>query len=145
MAEFNKIEDSGLRQSFNTGSVRDLRGGKGRYDLISAVFLKRLARHYELGAEKYGDRNWEKGQPVSRYLDSAMRHVVRYLDGERGEDHLTASAWNLAAAIHTLEMIRRGSLPQELDDRPGRTVVEKMMEAEWQRVRKMNKKQGRGK
>lgn len=116
MAEFNKIEDSGLRQSFSTGSVRDLRNGKGRYDLISAAFLKRLARHYELGAEKYGDRNWEKGQPVSRYLDSAMRHLVRYLDGERGEDHLTAAAWNLAAAIHTQEMIRRGSLPRELDD-----------------------------
>ncbi len=138
------LEDSGKRQSFNTGSVRDTREGKGRYDLVSPVFLKRLARHYENGALKYGERNWEKGQPVSRYLDSAMRHLVRYLDGERGEDHLTAAAWNCGAAIHTLELIRRGSLPRELDDCPERTVVAQMMEAEWQRVRKIKgKKNGR--
>ena len=69
------IKDSGVRQDFETGSRRDTRDGKGRYDLLPMRAIQRLARHFEGGAKKYGDRNWEKGQPISRYLDSALRHA----------------------------------------------------------------------
>jgi hypothetical protein len=110
------VEDSGKREDLPTGSVRDTRIGKGRYDLISPIALKPLARHYEAGAKKYGDRNWEKGQPLSRYLDSAMRHLVSFLGGDRSEDHLSACSWNCFAYVHTLEMIEKGVLPRELDD-----------------------------
>ncbi|HUS51203.1 MAG TPA: dATP/dGTP diphosphohydrolase domain-containing protein, partial [Candidatus Paceibacterota bacterium] len=72
--EFKEVKDSGKRQDFDTGSRRDTRDGKGRYDLLPVRAIKRLAKHYENGAKKYGDRNWEKGQPLSRYLDSALRH-----------------------------------------------------------------------
>jgi hypothetical protein len=115
---YEAVKDSGVREQFDTGSVRDTRDGKGRYDLISPVFLRRLARHYENGAKKYGDRNWEKGQPVSRYLDSAIRHLYCYLEGMRDEDHLAAAAWNAAAAIHTEEKVKAGQLPKELNDMP---------------------------
>jgi len=114
--DFAKVVDSGARQSFSTGSVRDTREGKGRFDLIPTYPLRRLARHYENGAEKYGDRNWEKGQELSRYLDSAMRHLVSVLEGRRDEDHASAVAWNIFAYVHTKEMIERGKLPSELDD-----------------------------
>jgi len=114
--EFKKVQDSGERQEFDTGSVRDTRDGKGRFDLIPPISLKRLAIHYENGAKKYGDRNWEKGQPVSRYLDSAIRHLYAYLSGSRDEDHLAAAAWNAFAAIHTEEMVRMRKLPNELCD-----------------------------
>jgi len=113
---FNKVFDSGKRQKFKTGSVRDTRDNKGRFDLITPIGLKRLAQHYENGAKKYGDRNWEKGQPVSRYIDSAIRHLYVYLGGSREEDHLAACAWNALAAIHTEEMVNRGKLPKELKD-----------------------------
>jgi hypothetical protein len=116
--EFDKVNDSGKRQEFETGSRRDTRDGKGRFDLISPVFLKRLAKHCENGATKYGDRNWEKGQPLSRYLDSASRHINNFLEGDRSEDHLAAVAWNIMGIIHTQEMIARGHLPKELDDLP---------------------------
>lgn len=115
---FNQVIDSGAREEFNTGSRRDTRVGKGRYDLISPIFLRRLALHLENGARKYGERNWEKGQPLMRYLDSAMRHIQKYMMGHRDEDHMTAAAWNLQAFIHTEAMIANGKLGKELDDRP---------------------------
>ena len=113
---FSEVLDSGKRQEFGTGSVRDTRDGKGRFDLIAPYALKRLAQHYENGAKKYGDRNWEKGQPLSRYLDSALRHLFKYLGGSREEDHIAAVAWNALAFIETEYRVGRGALPQELND-----------------------------
>jgi hypothetical protein len=109
--DYTSVTDSGVREEFATGSVRDTRIGKGRYDLLSPIALRRLARHTENGAVKYGDRNWEKGQYVSRYLDSAIRHLYCYLGGARDEDHLAAVMWNAMAAIHTEEKCRAGELP----------------------------------
>ena len=116
--EFNKVQDSGDRREWSTGSVRDIRAGKGRFDLISPIALKRLARHYENGAVKYGDRNWEKGQPLQSYMDSLIRHAYIFLAGDRSEEHLAAVAWNAFALIHTQELIAQGKLPKELDDLP---------------------------
>ncbi len=113
---FGSVQDSGERQEFDTGSVRDSRAGKGRFDLIPPYSLKRLAQHFENGAVKYGDRNWQKGQPLSRYIDSAVRHLYAYLDGSRNEDHMAAVAWNALALIWTEEAIRLGDLPEDLDD-----------------------------
>jgi hypothetical protein len=86
-----------------TGARRDSSTGKGRYDLISPVGERRLARRYEDGAVKYGDNNWQKGMPVSWCLDSAKRHINMYLDGDTSEDHLAAAAWNLFTAMHMEE------------------------------------------
>jgi hypothetical protein len=81
-------KDSGHRQVFETGAQRDRQEGKGRYDLLPAAAIKRLADIFERGAIKYSDRNWEKGMNLSRYVDSAMRHLFQYLEGRRDEDHL---------------------------------------------------------
>ena len=121
---YNEVKDSGQRQNFSTGSVRDTQEGKGRFDLISPIALKRLAQHFENGAKKYGDRNWELGQNLSRYLDSAIRHAYAFLEGKRDEDHATAMAWNALALVHTEEMINRGLLPKELNDLPNYTRKE---------------------
>ena len=92
--KYEKVKDSGKREDFQTGSKRDTREGKGRYDLIPPRCIARLAKHYENGSQKYGPRNWELGQPSSRYLDSLLRHAFRYADGERDEDHLSAIVFN---------------------------------------------------
>jgi len=113
-----ELEDSGERRQASTGAQRDRAKGKGRYDLNSPVADAALARINELGAEKYSDRNWEKGMPLSWYLDSCRRHLVRWVMGETGEDHLAQAFWNLHSALHTREMIRLGLLPKELDDLP---------------------------
>ena len=113
-----KILDSGKRQEFATGSKRDVRDGKGRYDLLMFHVMYADARHLEEGAKKYGDANWRKGQPLSRYLDSAVRHIAKFAAGERGEPHLCAARWNLGAIYETKRMISNGMLPVELDDIP---------------------------
>lgn len=105
--------DSGRREHFRSGMVRDVREGKGRFDLISPFAIKRLAQVYERGAAKYDDRNWEKGAPYCRFLDSALRHINQYLSRETDEDHLAQAAWNLLAIMHFEEVGRT-----ELDDRP---------------------------
>ena len=108
------VKDSGERKEFETGAVRDVSTGKGRFDLIPAYPLFRLAKLYEAGAIKYADRNWEKGIPTGRFLDSAFRHLMNYQDGDRSEDHLTAVAWNIFGLIWTQEQVRRGKLPESL-------------------------------
>ena len=97
------LKDSGDRTQFDTGAVRDMHGGKGRFDLLPMCVLYRLARHYEAGSAKYGDRNWAKGIPAHSFADSAMRHLVKYMDGQTDEDHLIAAIWNLCGLAWTEE------------------------------------------
>ena len=58
-------------------------------------------------------RNWEKGMPFSRYVDSAKRHLDKFVMGMTDEDHLAAAAWNLFAIMHHQELGQT-----ELDDMP---------------------------
>lgn len=116
MTGFDHVKDSGERRDFGTGSVRDVRTGKGRYDLLPPVAIKRLAQHFENGAVKYGDKNWELGQPLSGYLDSGLRHGFNLLDLQVDEDHAAAAIWNFIAFLCTAEWIIDGRLPRDLDD-----------------------------
>jgi hypothetical protein len=93
------ISDNGEKREFETGAVRDTHEGKGRCDLLPAAAILRLSKHYEAGAKKYADRNWEKGQPISVLLDSGLRHLFKYLDGYVDEDHLAAAVWNILGAM----------------------------------------------
>jgi predicted HAD superfamily Cof-like phosphohydrolase len=109
----HKLSDSGKREEFPGGMVREPNNDRGRYDLISPIALRALAIHYERGAKKYSDRNWEKGGPLSRHLNSAMRHLQQYLEGDRNEDHLSACCFNCFAITHhtTLGRIDLDDLP----------------------------------
>lgn len=93
------IKDSGDRTAFDTGAVRDMHQGKGRYDLLPWEAIHELAIHCEEGALKYGERNCEKGIPIHSLIDSAFRHLSRYMQGHRDEPHLRAAMWNIAFAI----------------------------------------------
>jgi len=113
---WNEVKDSGVREEFKTGSLRDSRHGKGRFDLLPFYAIQRLARVYENGAVKYGPNNWRLGQPCSRYLDSALRHLFKAGSGWKDEDHLAQAMWNIAAIIETQKMIEVGTAPKELND-----------------------------
>lgn len=109
-----KINDGGARINYGeTAAQREPATGKGRPDLISPFGLNRLAKWYELGSMKYGDRNWEKGMPFSRYTASMFRHVIQWMMGDESEDHLAAVTWNALGIIHHQEL---GEL--EWDDMP---------------------------
>lgn len=100
---YREVKDSGKREDYDSGARRDTREGKGRYDLVPAEAMKRVAVHYENGAKKYGDNNWRLGIPSSRFMDSLLRHAYRYLGGERDEDHLAAIVFNAMAIIYNEE------------------------------------------
>ena len=188
MKKFTKVQDSGKRQKFNTGSQRDTDEGIGQphllpfetmnliesllnhrlhkfdyrtYELESGlkvlinrlyeygeireneslltlleateeiIYLityqekghyteayRRLAIHYQNGAKKYDKNNWKKGQPISRYYDSAIRHLWKIQAELNDEDHYAALFWNLVAIVQTKQDIKNGHLPKELNDFP---------------------------
>lgn len=66
----------------------------------STMFLE-VAKHYEEGCNKYGARNWEKGIPVRCYIDSGVRHYLKFLRGDKDEPHDRAFVWNMLGAIWT--------------------------------------------
>lgn len=73
-------------------------GFKSAIDAILEVSIQ-----FEEGAKKYGEHNWQKGIPVSSYLDSAVRHYLKHIDGWIDERHDRAVLWNLLCAIWTCE------------------------------------------
>lgn len=85
-----------------------------RWDMISPLFTRRVSIHYQLGGINYGDRNWEKGMPAMVTWDCATRHLTNWLEKEDTEDHLAAVGWNVMSTMHTVEMVKRGLLPESL-------------------------------
>ena len=147
------IVDSGARQEFETGAVRDIQKGKGRCDLMpldvvsdaymlqfgkddqaykvfgclyqfvqtgdclhlcnalsefieeafdswSDMFLE-VSKHFEEGAEKYGEGNWQRGLPVKCYINSGVRHYLKWLRQDADENHHLAFCWNVICAWWT--------------------------------------------
>lgn len=65
------------------------------------TMLLEVAKHFEEGAKKYGEHNWQKGIPVRCYIDSAIRHYLKWLRGDKDEPHDRAFCWNILCAIWT--------------------------------------------
>ena len=65
------------------------------------TMLLEVSKHFEEGAKKYGDNNWRKGIPVHCYIDSAVRHYLKYRRGDKDEPHDRAFCWNLMCGIWT--------------------------------------------
>ena len=91
-------------------------------DDLSSVLLD-LSRFYEAGCKKYGDRNWEKGIPLGTYFCSGIRHLWKYMSGEKDEDHLIAAIWNFCCLHQTHVWIEKGVLPVVLDNIPRRVLI----------------------
>ena len=67
----------------DTGAVREALGiPYTRHVPLEAVAAG--AASLEYGANKYSDRNWEKGLPWQQMIDSLKRHIE---DFERGHDY----------------------------------------------------------
>lgn len=136
MSEF-KVLDSGKREEFATGSVRDTEEGKGRFDLLPTLPLRRLACLYQAGAAKYGDGNWKRGQRLGRYLSSLFRHLMAVMELKKDEDHCSSIAWNAFAFIWTANEIEQGRLPAELDDIGWTTTPVRIKQESGESLRKL--------
>lgn len=66
-----------------------------------ADMLLEVSKHFEEGAEKYGENNWQKGLPVKCYINSGVRHYLKWLRGDKDEFHDRAFCWNIICAIWT--------------------------------------------
>ena len=66
-----------------------------------------VAIHYEQGALKYGENNWQKGIPISSYIDSAMRHYFKHCCGMTDEHHNRVFVWNMLCAYWEATVISR--------------------------------------
>lgn len=67
------------------------------------TMILELAKHFEDGAEKYGIDNWKKGIPEWSYIDSAIRHLLKWARGDEDERHDRAFVWNIVCLIWTVE------------------------------------------
>lgn len=72
------------------------------FENYETMFLE-VAVYFEEGAKKYGECNWQKGIPVNCYIDSAVRHYLKYLRGDTDERHDRAFVWNIMCCIWTVE------------------------------------------
>lgn len=63
------------------------------------TLILEAAVHFEEGAKKYGENNWQMGLPVNCYLDSALRHYLKWRRGDQDEPHNRAFVWNLMCCI----------------------------------------------
>jgi len=69
------------------------------YGNSKATTILEVAKHFEEGAKKYGENNWQKGIPPKCYIDSAVRHYLKWLRGDKDEPHDRAFVWNLMCCI----------------------------------------------
>lgn len=76
-----------------------------RFDLIPPDSLWDEAEHFGKGAQKYEDRNWERGYRWSLSYAACQRHLNAFwsgedIDKETGSCHLIAALWH-CRAMHT--------------------------------------------
>lgn len=100
----------------DTGAKR-ANGNKIRYSLLPVVAMRDTAQIWTFGAEKYGERNWEKGFDWSGPYDCLKRHLEAWFagedfDSESGLSHLAHAACNLQMLQHFEYHHQQG------DDRP---------------------------
>lgn len=96
---------SHFRDTGNTGYLSMALGDfldVSTYTCWSDLFLE-VAKHFEEGAKKYGENNWQKGIPTHCYIDSAVRHYLKWLRGDTDEPHDRAFCWNILCCIWTCE------------------------------------------
>lgn len=89
----------------NTGCLLDAMDAfiDTKYDEDIYTAILEVAKHFEDGAVKYGDNNWRKGIDLHCYIDSAVRHYLKYRRGDKDEPHDRAFMWNILCAMWTHE------------------------------------------
>lgn len=99
-----EVKDSGKRQEFASGMVRDTQDGKTDYTrVLDGPMYDRWAIHVTKGEIKYPDvspgvPNWTLASGEAekiRFKKSAARHFRQWLRGDTDEDHAAATFFNI--------------------------------------------------
>lgn len=110
-----------LTRFVNDGQIGHLRKALNKCRIFpddQTMFLE-VSKHFEEGCKKYGENNWQKGIPTHCYIDSAVRHYLKYLRGDQDERHDRAFCWNILCCIWTC------AHKPELNDYVRKTVYRK--------------------
>ena len=62
-----------------------------------------VSKGFEDGAKKYGENNWQNGIPTHYYIDSVVKHYLKFLNGDKNERHDREFIWNLLCCIWTCD------------------------------------------
>ena len=65
------------------------------------TMMLEVSKHFEEGCKKYGENNWKKGINARCYVNSAIRHYLKWLRGDKDEPHDRAFCWNILCCIWT--------------------------------------------
>jgi hypothetical protein len=117
-------EQDGEMKTFETGAIRSKDAEDVDYTLIPPAAMEAWAKVCAYGSSKYCPYNWERGLPARDILNHALRHIYKFLEGDRSEDHLPHALWNVGAAIHSLalwphlntDLRREGCIPPNVSD-----------------------------
>lgn len=110
------IKDSGARQSFQSGMVRDTQDGKADFTrTLDGPMFDRWAMHLTKGEKKYPDvtpgvPNWTLAagtEELIRFKKSAFRHFRQWLRGDTDEDHAAAVFFNINGAEYVKEKLAK--------------------------------------
>lgn len=103
-AKIEGIHDSGTRQKFASGAMRDPSTGKIKWSRVTfGPMLRRWAKHLTTAEAKYPDPSpgvpnftlIEGEEEFLRYKESAYRHFMSWFYGESDEDHAAAVFFNI--------------------------------------------------
>lgn len=112
------VKDSGKREEFASGMVRDTAAGKTDYTaILDGPMLQRWADHLTKAKEKYPDvspgvANWTLAageEELQRFRKSAIRHLMQWMRGDIDEDHAAAVFFNLNGAEYVKERMAKDS------------------------------------
>ena len=106
------VKDSGKREEYTSGMVRDVETGKIDYlRVFDGPLIERYAAHLTRAAvEKYHDPlpgvpNWTLAagpEELARARKSALRHLIQWLRMRRDEDHASAVIFNMNLAEYIM-------------------------------------------
>lgn len=99
VGDFIRLQDPSFLLNAACALIRDRQA-----DMYGSILD--LSKHFEEGAKKYGEHNWEKGIPIHCYVDSAIRHYLKMRRGDTDEPHFRACLWNVLCAHWTILNIK---------------------------------------
>lgn len=77
--------------------LREDKSGKPDFTYFAEMYKvsERIVKRFQMGEAKYARLNWRNCEDPRTYKESALRHLMQYLDNQKDEDHLSASIANL--------------------------------------------------
>jgi hypothetical protein len=105
----------------NQSSEGSLRYNKGKLPmhLVPPSAIEALAAVLEYGANKYEDRNWEKGAEYSVPYASLMRHLLAFWSGQ-DKDAESGLPHTYHILMNAAMLVQYEQMDKDLDDRPNK-------------------------